>query len=133
MANNRSPDVERLPGRSFEDPSQPLGEEVIKRGDPFGGGAEEGVYGRAVEHAPIGHGVPERAKCVSVLRKAEELMASNNPPGDTDASRRRAIELACGRCGVTVKEYDLIVANDEELQALQANVMEAARLRTGGI
>lgn len=128
---NKSPDSqptpERQPGRSFTDPSRPLGEGIIERADPRGGSMEEGVYGRSNVSADIGHGVAERAKGVSVLRKAEELMASGNPDGGTEDGRRRAIELACGRCGVKVDEYDRIVAQDPELMALQTNVMEAAR------
>ncbi|MBX3230248.1 MAG: hypothetical protein KIT84_24550 [Labilithrix sp.] len=128
---NKSPESqptpERQPGRDFTDPRRPLGQGVIERADPFGGDMTEGVYGRANVSADIGHGVAERAKAVSVLRKAEELMASGNPDGGTEDGRRRAIELACGRCGVDVDEYDRIVARDEELMALQTNVMEAAR------
>lgn len=128
----KSPDSQPNPsehraGRSFTDPSRPLGEGLIDRADPFGGDPNEGVYGRANRSADIGHGVAERAKAVSVLRKAEELMASGNPDGSTEGGRRRAIELACGRCGVQVKEFDLIVAHDAEVQALMTNVMEAAR------
>ena len=112
---NKSPDSQPTPdhqaGRSFTDSRRPLGDGVIDRADPSGGQ----------------HGVAERAKGVSVLRKAEELMASGNPDGGTEDGRRRAIELACGRCGVRVEEYDRIVAHDSELLALQTNVMEAAR------
>jgi hypothetical protein len=117
---------ERQPGRSFTEPRRPLGEDLIERGDPHGGDPEEGVYGRASEHFRHGHGVAERAKGVSVLRKAEELMASGNPSGATEDGRRRAIELACGRCGVLVEEYDRYVADDEELRSLHATVMAAA-------
>lgn len=118
---------ERKPGRSFTDPSRPLGEEVIAHGDPFGGDDDEGIYGRASDHPRLGHGVAERARVVAVLRKAEELMASNNPSGETEMGRRRAIELACGRAGVKVEEYDYLVETDDELKALQEKVMEAAR------
>jgi hypothetical protein len=118
--------LERKPGRSFTDPSRPLGEELIERADPNGGDPEEGVYGRAPEHFKAGHGVPERAKCVAVLRKADELMAENNPPGDTELNQRRALELACGRCGVKVEEYDKMVDGDEEVKSLEALVLEAA-------
>jgi len=121
--------LERKPGRSFSDPRRPLGEELITRTDPHGGDPEEGVYGRASEHYREGHGIAERAKCVAVLRKADELMAENNPPGDTEANQRRALELACGRCGVKVEEYDRIVDGDEEVRDLENAVLEAARLR----
>ena len=124
------PIPERQPGRSFTDPRRPLGEDVIERADAMGGDPEEGVYGRASEHYRIGHGVPERAKCVAVLRKAEELMATGNPPGDTEEGQRRALELAAGRCGIKIAEYDRLVDGDEEIQALPAAVMAAARQRT---
>lgn len=109
------PDPLHQAGRSFSDPRRPLGEGIIERADPL---------------AQDSHGVAERAKGVSVLRKAEELMASGNPDGGTEDGRRRAIELACGRCGVKVAEYDRIVAEDEELRALEANVFEAAKAHT---
>lgn len=55
-------------------------------------------------------------------------MASGNPDGKSESGRRRAIELACGRVGVKLDEFDRIVAEDPELGALMTNVMEAARL-----
>jgi hypothetical protein len=121
--------IERKPGRSFTDPRRPLGQDLLEGTDPFGGDPEEGVYGRASEHIRIGHGVAERAKCVAVLRKVDELMAENNPPGDTEENQRRALELACGRCGVLIEEYDAILDTDEELQALEAEVLTAASAR----
>jgi hypothetical protein len=102
---------------------------VIERADPHGGDPEEGVYGRSHVHPVTGHGVAERAKAVAVLRKAEELMATDNPSGATEDGRRRALELAAGRAGVKLSDYDRYVAGDEELESLQAAVMEAARLR----
>jgi hypothetical protein len=122
--------LEHKPGRSFVDPTRPLGDELLEHVRSHGGDPEEGVYGRAPEHYREGHGLPERAKCVAVLRKADELMAENNPPGDTDDNQRRALELACGRCGVRIEEYDHLVDGDPEVKALHALVMEAARLRS---
>jgi hypothetical protein len=87
------------------------------------------MYGRAQVHFRVGHGVAERAKCVAVLRKADELMAAGNPRGDTDALQRKALELAAARCGVRIAEYDLFLDGDEELQELQRAVMDAARAR----
>lgn len=124
-----APIPERLPGRSFTDPQRPLGEDIIEHADRYGGDPEEGVYGRASEHYRVGHGVSERAKCVAVLRKAEELMASGNPSGDTEEGQRRALELAAGRVGLKIEEYDRLVEGDEEVEALQAAVMQAARER----
>ena len=121
----------RQPGRSFTDPRRPLGEDLIERTDPYGGDSDEGVYGRASEHPHSVHGVAERAKCVAVLRKAEELMASGNPPGNTEEGRRRALELASGRVGLTIGEYDRLKDGDEEIEALHAAVMNAARERAG--
>lgn len=120
---------ERKPGRSFTDPQRPLGEEIIEHADPFGGDEDEGLYGRAEDHPRLGHGVAESARCVAVLRKAEELMAAGNPSGETEEGRRRALELACGRCGVKIDEYDYLVETYEDLKALHRKVMEAARLR----
>ena len=128
----KEPVAERKPGRSFTDPGRALGEDLIERADRFGGDPEEGVYGRAAEHYARGHGVAERAKGVAVLRKAEELMASGNPGGHTEAGRRRALELAAGRTGLKIEEYDRIVEGDEELKALESVVMEAARSRVPG-
>ncbi len=122
--------LERKPGRSFSNPERPLGEELLSSTDPHGGDPEEGVYGRAPEHFRVGHGLAERAKGVAVLRKADELMAENNPPGDTEQNQRRALELACGRCGVKVEEYDKILDDDAELRELENKVLEAARLRS---
>lgn len=121
--------LDRKPGRSFSDPRRPLGEELLERAAPHGGDLEETVYGRAPEHFRMGHGIPERAKCVAVLRKADELMAENNPPGDTEANQRRALELACGRCGVLIDEYDRLVEADEEIRELEALVLQAAHVR----
>jgi hypothetical protein len=123
------PTNERKPGRSFTDPSRPLGEDVIARADPEGGDPEQGVYGRGDAHRHVHHGVPERAKCVAVLRKAEELMASGNPRGDTEHGQRRALELAAGRVGITIAEYDRLRDGDEEIQSLEAAVLDAARRR----
>lgn len=119
--------LERKPGRSFTDPRRPLGEELIDRAARLGGDFDEGLYGRAPDHYRFGLGVPECAKGVAVLRKAEELMYAGNPPGDTAQNRRRALELAAGRCGVKVEEYDRIVESDEELMSLEAEVMDFAR------
>lgn len=122
--------LERKPGRSFSDPRRPLGEELlIAHTELHGGDPEEGVYGRAPEHFRSGHGIAERAKCVAVLRKADELMAEDNPPGDTEVNQRRALELACGRCGVKVEEYDRLVDSDDEVRKLEEAVLESARLR----
>lgn len=121
--------AERKPGREFTDPRRPLGQDLIERSDPFGGDPEEGVYGRAPEHFRSGHGVAERAKGVAVLRKADELMGADNPSGATEEGRRRAIELACGRCGVHIDEYYRILEGDEELKDLEAAVMQAAAVR----
>lgn len=123
------PASERKPGRSFTDPRKPLGDDLIERSDPEGGDRDESFYGRASDHFKSGHGVADRARCVAVLRKAEELMASGNPAGDTEEGRRKALELAAGRCGVKIDEYDRVIDDDEELRSLQAAVMNAAEQR----
>jgi hypothetical protein len=109
----------RKPGRSFENPDKPLGEELIERGGP-NIAREDGVYGHAKStYVREGAGVADRAHAVAVLRKAEELMASDNPPPE---DFRRALELAAGRVGLTIKEYDELIASDDELLALEQQV-----------
>jgi len=98
---------DRKPGRSFSDHSRPLGEDLISRGDPI-------------------NGVADRARAVSVLRKAEELMASNNPSGATAEGRRHALELAATRVGVKIAEYESISKHDHEVQDLERQVMQEA-------
>lgn len=99
----------RQPGRSFEDPSQPLGSELLDASPASGQ-----------------HNVADRANAIGVLAKAEELMAADNPP-PTDF--RRALELACGRIGITIAAYDKIVAHDPALTELQSRVLAAATER----
>lgn len=103
----------RKPGRSFDDPSQPLGKDIVERAHDVGANLEGGVYGRADDDAKD-TGVADRAKAVGVLRKAEEFLATNNP-----SEPRRALELAAGRIGLTWDEYRKIVDADHELAALE--------------
>ena len=109
----------RKPGRSFEDPSKPLGKDIVERGAEVGANLEGGVYGRAEDGAKD-TGVADRAKAVAVLRKAEEFMATSNP-----SDPQRALELGAGRVGLTIEEYRAIVDADHELQALEAKVLRA--------
>ena len=85
----------RKPGRSFDDGSKSLGTGVVKRG-------------------VTNDEVANRAKAVSVLRKAEEFIAHANP-----ADTRRALELGAGRVGLTWQEYRALVDADPELQELE--------------
>lgn len=90
-----SREEDRKPGRSFDNPSKPLGTGVVKRG-------------------LTNDDVANRAKAVSVLRKAEEFIAHADP-----VDPRRALELAAGRVGLTWKEYRTLVDNDAELIELE--------------
>lgn len=118
--------VERKPGRSFEDPNRPLGDELLAR-SPTSPPVKEDFRTREQQAVEAGHGVAERAKAIAVLRKAEELMAERNPPAYGDAALRRALELAAGRVGLTIGEYDGLVKGDEELMELERKVIENAR------
>ena len=109
----------RKPGRSFDDPSKPLGKDIVERAHDVGANLEGGAYGRAEDGAKD-TGVADRAKAVGVLRKTEEFLASNNP-----SDPQRALELAAGRVGLTFEEYRAIVDADHELQALEAKVLGA--------
>ena len=114
----------RKPGRSFDDPSKPLGQGTVERAHDVGANLEGGVYGRK-EDGDKAPGVADRAKAVAVLRKAEEFMATNNPSPRTPEGMRRALELAAGRVGLTIEEYDAIVKADDELVALERKVLAA--------
>lgn len=112
-------DRDRKPGRSFDDPSRPLGEDTLRRGHEVGANLEDGVYGRAETEAKD-TGVADRAKVIAVLRKAEEFMATSNP-----SEPRRALELAAGRIGLKFEEYQAIVKSDDELMDLERKVLAA--------
>jgi hypothetical protein len=114
----------RKPGRSFDDPNRPLGEDTLARAHDVGANLEGGAYGRA-ETGAKDTGVADRAKAIAVLRKAEEFMVNDNPSARTPEGMRRALELAAGRVGLTLKEYDAIVRADDELVALERKVLAA--------
>ncbi len=114
----------RKPGRSFDDPNRPLGEDTLARAHDVGANLEGGAYGRA-ETGAKDTGVADRAKAIAVLRKAEEFMVNDNPSARTPEGMRRALELAAGRVGLTLEEYDAIVRADDELVALERKVLAA--------
>lgn len=78
--------------------------------------------GRAFEDTDEGRRAPSteddrvanRAKVVSVIRKAQEFLRTGNPP-----DVRRALELAAGRVGLTYDEYRTLVDEDPELRELE--------------
>lgn len=112
---------ERKPGRSFDDPSRPMGEDILERT----GASEitkEDFRSREDQAEATHNGVAERAKVIAVLRKADELMAEDNLPKN-DQSNQRALELAAGRVGLTIEEYRALVKGDPELEELEAKVM----------
>lgn len=121
----------RKPGRSFSDHGKPLGAELIASAAPGDETPHAGVYGRSTEGrdatdvAP--QNVADRAKAVSVLRKAEEFMRTANPPPTSSAEIHRALELAAGRVGITYKDYASIVRADPEIAQLERQVIEAAK------
>lgn len=127
--DNPAPDS-RKPGRSFEHHDRPLGEDLLAKSPPSTTQPDVGdANGRTTRgHAPP-NGVAERAKAIGVMRKAEELMASEIPPPSDAAHIRRAFELAAGRLGLKIAEYDVLVKDDPELEALHAKVVAAALAR----
>jgi hypothetical protein len=121
------PKQSRLPGRAFDDPSQPLGADLIANAP-----ADRSyvVYDHATPHEyPEPHGVSDRAKAVAVLRKAEELMRTNNPAPINARMTRRALELAAGRIGISLHEYDALVTGDPGLEELERRVIADAIAR----
>jgi nucleotide-binding universal stress UspA family protein len=126
---------EHNPGRSVRDPTRPLGEDILRTSRSTTAPTKEDFHDRATHAAEQAAanpgGVAERAKVIGVLRKAEEFMSTSNPAPDTDADVRRALELACGRLGLTYREYRALVASDPELVDLEGRVIEDARARWG--
>lgn len=110
-----APVSSRAPGRSFENHKKPLGEDLLDAAVQPGSGVS----------------VTERAKAVAVLRKADEFMATENPPPDDARSIRRAVELAAGRVGVHLAEFDDIVRRDPEIAALERRLFEDDARRYG--
>ncbi len=119
---------DRKPGRSFDDPSKPLGEGIIQR-SAQSGTIPEDLKPREVQAATAHNGVAERAKAVSVLRKLEELIADNNPSANDEPQLQCALDLACGRVGLTRPEYNALVQGDAELVQLEEKVLDAARAK----
>lgn len=120
---------ERKPGRSFDDPSKPLGDTLLERSGPSDTHAREDFRSREAQADTPHNGIAERAKVVAVLRKADELICDANPPVHDEAALRRALELAAGRVGLTIAEYGALVRGDAELEALELQVLDAARAK----
>jgi len=131
MTTPRAPQPEdRQPGRSFEDHSKPLGEELLDRSGPSTTSAHEDFRSREVQAGTRPKGVAERATVIGVLRKVEELVAEGNLPKGQETVRR-ALELAAGRAGLTIGEYEALVKGDPELVDLERKVLEAASSKLG--
>lgn len=128
-----APQQQRHAGRSLHDPSRPLGEDILRRSEPTVAPTRENFHPRerqAADQAAVDRfGVAGRAKVIGVLRKAEELMSTANPAPDSDAGVRRALELACGRVGLTYGEYRALAGVDPELLDLERRVIADARQR----
>ena len=132
----RQPTTEELqnrkPGRSFDDPSRPLGEDTLARSAESSSAANEDFRSREAQADMPHNGVAERAKAIGVLRKVEEFVGTDNPPATDEASLQRCFELAAGRVGLTIGEYEALVKGDPELLALEDKVRQAARSRFTG-
>ena len=120
---------DRKPGRSFDDPSQTLGEGILDRSVQSATIKEDFRSPAAQQSDVLANGVAERAKGISALRKLEELIGDDNPPVYDEPTLRLAFELALGRVGVTMDEYNVIVKNDLELTELERKVFDAARAK----
>jgi len=120
---------DRKPGRSFDNPNEPLGQGTIERSAQSDSNANEDFRSREAQADMPYNGVAERAKAIAVLRKFEELTADNNPTAFDEATLRTAHELAAGRVGLTFPEYQALVKGDAELEALEKKVLDAARDR----
>lgn len=128
----RQPQTEgRQPGRSFEDPSKPLGDELLRQSGPSNSAAQEDFRSREAQADARPNGVAERAIVIGVLRKTEELVAEGNLPKGQETARR-ALELAAGRAGLTIGEYEALVRGDVELADLERKVLEAVAAKLSG-
>ena len=121
------PTKDRKPGRSFEDPERPLGQELLERSGPSDTRANEDFRSREAQADMPHNGVAERAKAVSVMRLAEELIATHNPGANDEYSLQRCFDLAGGRLGLKPAEYESLLKGDVELEKLDAQVRAAAR------
>jgi hypothetical protein len=106
-----------------------MGEDILSRSGPSAPVVED-MRPRAEQAATAVNGIAERAKVISVLRKAEELIDEGNLPKGQETPRR-ALELAAGRVGLTIEEYEALVKGDAELIDLERKVLEAARAKLG--
>ena len=121
MKEPTTPQHDRKPGRSFEDPNRTMGEALLESTPPSHTLPED--FRKREEQANVSqNGVAERAKVIGVLRKAEELMAEGNLPHGQETPRR-ALELAAGRVGLTIQEYEALVKGDAELIELERKVL----------
>jgi hypothetical protein len=130
MTQRQPPPEARQPGRSFEDPQKPLGAELLEHSGASSTSASEDFRSREAQAGARPKGVAERAKVIAVLRKLEELVADRNLPHGHH-TLPRALELAAGRVGLTVREYEALVRGDPELVDLERRVLEAARQKLG--
>ena len=121
------PTKDRKPGRSFENPELPLGQELLEQSGPSDPRANEDFRSREAQADMPHNGVAERAKAVSVMRLAEELIATHNPGANDDASLERCFDLAGGRLGLKPEEYASLIKDDPELIHLDSQVRDAAR------
>ena len=121
MKEPSSQQQDRKPGRSFEQPNRAMGESLLEGSGPSHTLPEDFRKREDQAYVPE-NGVAERAKVIGVLRKAEELMAEGNLPHG-QATPHRALELAAGRVGLTIQEYNALVKGDAELLELERKVL----------
>jgi hypothetical protein len=117
-----TPEQDRKPGRSFNDPNRPMGEALLEGTGPSGT-IKEDFRAREEQASVPQNGVAERAKVIGVLRKAEELMVEGTARGLLPL-REVALELASGRVGLTIEEYDALVKGDPELAELERKILQ---------
>jgi hypothetical protein len=118
----------RRPGRAFDDHEKPLGYDLLEW-STTSSAVHEDFRGRAAQAGSQRNGVAERAKGIAVLRKLDELVFEDNLPVEARNDIQRALELSCGRVGVTFPEYRALMDRDPELLELEAKVLEDAKKR----
>lgn len=95
------------PGQVFDDPRRPLGAELLERSSP--------------------RQLPDRAKAIAVMRRADELVKYCEPECESEPRLQHVMDLAARDVGLRPEEYRGIIQNDVELRELERRVLDGIR------
>ena len=119
--------ADRKPGRSFEAPSRPLGEELLEHSTLGVAPTVEDFRNRVAQAREQGGadrgGVAERAKVIGVLRKAEEIMAALEYAPQSEADLERTLNITAHNIKLTLNEYQTLIKNNTKLITLKKQIL----------